>query len=563
MQRNSHPLPWRPKGISDTLDASQSFAGAMSALQNLIPDPSTAGLWQCRPAAAQLINFSTMGGPFSSGFSSGFQVGFSQLPIGLISALKVLGNFAYGMVATGKFAGKDEPFCYNLSTNQIVAVSGVTNNNTPNSPVATGVWTPPTMALVGAKLVVTHPGFTGVGNGYFGVFDVSNPTSPAWSSGNLTGAVTFTAVPSAVAQFNGRAYYIQNVLAQPSVVFSDALVATNCTNATQILTFGDNVALTGLGPLQLDNQLGGVVQALMVFKGLQNLYQVTGDAANTPANLSINTLNITTGTLAPNTIVTTPTGLAFVSPDGVRVVDFNGRVGNPIGMDGQGITVPFINSVVPSRMAAACSGNILRVSTQNGNAAGSPNQEYWFDFARGIWSGPHTFPAALIQPYNNTFIMAPVGITGTLWQSDPVQSSTSSYTENGSQLVWNWVTPMLPDTDQMTQNSMTEGTLDMALSSSIPNINVNAIDQNMTVLNAVQIVTPTGATQWGAFQWGSAIWAGAPNALAPRQLPWTKPVNFTRLQVQATGLAAAGIKLGTMHLRYQILNYLSNLSAVA
>lgn len=543
MQRNSKPMPWRPKGLSDTLDASDTFNGAMAQLQNLIPDPTTKALWQCRPASSSLTSFGGFNTP------------------GFISILKVIGNFAYGMIATSRFAGKDEPFCYNLLTNAFVTISGVLNANTPSSPATTGAWTPPTMALIGAKLIVTHPGFTGVGTGYFGMIDVSNPAAPAWSSGNLSGAIAFTVVPVAVANFNGRAYYIQNVTAQPSVVFSDPLNATNCTNANQILTFNDNVALTALGPLQLNNQLGGIAQSLMVFKSTTNIFQITGDAALN--NLSVNALNITTGTLAPNTVETTPKGLAFVSPDGLRIIDFTATVSDPIGMDGMGIAVPFIASVVPSRMAAACGGNIMRISTQNGNAPGSSNQEYWYDFARGIWSGPHTFPATVIEAYNNTFITVPIGVTNSLWQSDVVQAGTSTFVENGSHLVWNWVTPMLPDTDQMAQNSMTEGTLDMALASTIPNINVNAIDQNGAVLNSVQIVTPTGAPQWGSAVWGSFLWGGPPNALAPRQLPWTKPVNFVRLQLQATGLAAGGVKIGTMHLRYQILRYLSNLSAVA
>ena len=167
-----------------------------------------------------------------------------------------------------------------------------------------------------------------------------------------------------------------------------------------------------------------------------------------------------------------------MAPDGVRLIDFNAKVGDPLGIDGMGVAAPFIYSVVPSRMAAACSGNILRITTQNGLAPCSPTQEFWHDFARGIWSGPHTFPASLIQPYSNTFVMAPMGVLASLWQSDPVQSATSTYVENGQQMTWNSTCAMLPDTDQMTENSMTEATLDLALSATIPNILVNALDQN-------------------------------------------------------------------------------------
>ena len=73
MQRNSKPLTWKPKGTSDTLDATDTFTGAMASLQNLIPDPSTKGLWQCRPASILKVSFQPITGrAFSSGFDSGF-----------------------------------------------------------------------------------------------------------------------------------------------------------------------------------------------------------------------------------------------------------------------------------------------------------------------------------------------------------------------------------------------------------------------------------------------------------------------------------------------------------
>lgn len=542
-QRNTTPLAWRPKGACDTLDASDTFAGAMSQLSNLIPDPTTKNLWQCRPAS---INRTLFAGYTTPGF---------------ISALKVIGDFAFGMVASGRNAGKDEPFCYNLLTNLFVVVSGITNGNSPTSPLSTGGWTPPTMDLIGSKLVVTHPGFPGTGGIFFGWFDISNPAAPAWTAGNLSGAVAFTVVPIAVKQFNGRAYFIQNIVAQPAVVFSDALNAVNVTNANQVLTFGDNVALTALGGLQLNNQLGGIIQSLIVFKGVTNMYQVTGDAALN--NLTVNTLNITTGTLAPNTICNTPEGLAFMSPEGMRVIDFQAAISPPIGLDGQGVAVPFVYAVVPSRVMAASGGNVMRVSVQNGAAASSPNQEWWYDFSRGIWTGPHTFPASLIQPYKGTFVEAPIAVAASLWQSDVVQSSTSTYVENGVQMSFNWLTAMLPDTDQIKQNSMSLATLDMALPSTIPNINVQALDQNGTVLDSVQITTPGGSTIWGSFTWGGAPWLGPPNALSPRALSWSHPIVFARLQLQANGQSASGLKIGTAHLRYQILGYTPNLQAVA
>lgn len=559
--RRSTPLTFNPRGLSDALDGSTVFAGAMASLQNLVPDPSTRALWQCRPAAQSLVNFATQGGGFSSGFSSGFQVGFSPLPIGLISCLKVIGNIAYGMVATGRNAGHDEPFAYNLLTNAFIVISGVTNANTPVSPAATGAWTPPTMDLVGTNLLVTHPGYTGAGGVFFGWFDISNPSAPTWSGGNLTGAVTFSTAPSAVRNFNGRAYWITNPpTGQPAVIFSDVLVPRNVTNANQVLTFDDNVPLTALAGLPLSNQLGGIIQSLIVFKGVQNMYQVIGDAASTANPLSKNTLNVATGTLAPNSIQPTPKGLAFVAPDGLRFIDFSANVSDPIGVDGMGKTLPFIYSVVPSRICAAANGSIYRVTTQDGSLPGAPWVEYWYDMTRQIWCGPHTFAASCLASWNNTFIMAPRDVPGSLWQSDYVQSSTSTFTENGVILTFNWTSSMLPDPNQMSENAMIESTIYMGQAPG-GSYSVFALNQNGAVIQSAIITNTSQATVWGSFQWGQAAWGGSTSTLFPRRIPWPAPVVFRRMQIFVQGQSAAGVRLGMMHLKYEQLGYLQQSDA--
>jgi hypothetical protein len=550
MQRNSKTLKWTPMGVSDTLDSGDTFSGAMASLQNLIPDPTTRGLWQCRPASLMKYDFN--GSAFSSGFSSGFGPPFHA---GFISLLKIIGNVAYGLVASNTNPGHDQPFALNLITNTAIPVSGITSGNTPASPATSGAWTPPSADLVGALLVVTHPGFTGVGGVYFGWFDVSNPAAPVWHGGNLTGLVTFTTVPNAVKQFNGRAYFIQNTVAQPAVVFTDSLTL-HVTNANQVLTFGDNVALTALGVLPLQNQLGGIIQGLMVFKGAQNIYQITGDAAL--SNLTVNSLNTATGTLAPNTVCQTPKGVAFISPDGLRTIDQYARVSDPIGIDGQGITVPFIFSNTPSRMVAACNGTVLRITTQNAQVAGTPYQEWWYDLARQRWHGPHTFPAVTISAWNATFIMSAVGVDGTLFQSDSVQSNTSTYVENGVQLNWNAQTSVLPDLDQMTFNCMTETTWDMALSSAAPALTIQALSDLSDVADSVSVAPAGGGTIWGTFQWGAAPWSGANNNLAARNLFWHEPLVFDRIILNALGQSASGLKVGTIRMRYQVLRQLYN-----
>jgi len=527
----------------------------MSALQNLVPDPSTRNLWQCRPAASVLIAFAGSGfdSPFSSGFSSGFGSGAPGIVASFISCMKVIGTRVYGMVATTRNAGKDEPFIFDTVTNTFLPITGVTNANSPTSPQTTGAWNPPTMDLIGSKMIVAHPGFTGAGGVFFGVIDVTNPAAPTWSGTNTT-PNALVAPPQWVINFNGRCFFLVNPTgSQPGAYMSDQLNPTVITNASQILTFGDNVPLTCAAGLPLENQLGGIIQSLMIFKGVTNIYQVTGDFSLT--NLAVNALNIATGTNSPNSLATTAKGIAFVAPDGMRFINFEARVSEPIGTDGEGVTVPFINALVPSRICAAYSSGLYRVQVQNGNAIGAPSQQFWYDTSLEIWSGPHTQPASLMEPFGGTFIVTLQNVNGTLFRSDPVQSSSSTFVENGTQLQWQWTTPMLPDTDEMAEVSMIETTLHMALVVSNP-IAIFAQDQNGTVLDSVTI-TPVGSpTLWGVFTWGQALWQGAGNALYPRHLPWHFPIVFRRMGISATGSSVAGVKIGRLHLRYQVLGYL-------
>lgn len=562
MQRNSHPVRWRPKGLSDAISATNVFPGAMSSLQNLIFDPSTTMVWQCRPAAKLLVTLSA-GGPFSSGFSSGFQGSLSGASF--ISCFRIVGDYVYGMIATNSPAGYDTPFCYNITTNSPIAVGGTLSATTlPVSPPTTGAWTPPQMALIGVKLMVCHSGFSGAGGNFVGWFDLTNPGAPVWNAGNLTGGfVSFTVAPTGVTQFFNRAYYIHNAPGAPAVIFSDALNATNVTNANQVLTLGDNTPLTAIGGLPLNNELGGIIQSAIVFKNTTVMYQITGDPGLN--NLAVNTLNVATGTLAPNTVASTPLGLSFIAPDGLRYIDFTGNVQGPIGLDGDGVTVPFVYSSVPTRMCSACNGNLLRITSQNGNIGSAPIYEYWFDFVRQAWTGPHTFPASLIAAYQQTFIMTPVAVNASLWQSDSVQSTSSTFIENGAQMTWQYQTPLFPDTEQMTNTSMTEATLELAIPPLSAPVAVTARDQSDATMNSVSVSAPqTTTTIWGSFVWGQAQWAGGASAqMAPYRLPWTAPVTFSKMSIGASGSSVVGFKIGTLRMRFQILRQFINTQAAA
>jgi hypothetical protein len=315
----------------------------------------------------------------------------------------------------------------------------------------------------------------------------------------------------------------------------------------------------------LYNQLGGIIQGLIVFKGVQNCYQITGDAASN--NLALNALNVATGTLAPLALSPTKAGLAFVSPDGARVIEFTGTVSDPLGRHGQGICVPFVYAVVQSRMVMAASGDVVRVSTQNGAAINTPNQEWWYHMTAKAWSGPHTFPASLIQPWNNTFVMAPIGVTGSLWQSDVVQAASSVFTENGVPLTFNATTSFLPNIQQLANIAMSFTTLDIALNPGVP-VNITAMSQDYKVFDTVSVVAGGGGGStsiWGSFTWGTSPWGSlvSSTTLVSRQVPWHMPIVAAKLALMANAPSSAAIKIGGFGMRYKILRYLQDITAAA
>ena len=575
--RQTKVVRYSPAGLSDSLDETDEFPGAMALLQNLIPDPSTRNVWTIRPASVFETQF--------AGFSSP----------GYISVFKVVGEFVYGLIATNRFPGFDEPFCFNLLTNSFVTVHNVLSTNVPTSPATTGDWVPPTMDMMGVILAVTHPGFNGTptapGNGFFGWFDLTHVNFPVWISGNLqvngsiqalsfntagsgyvngtytavpltggsgtgaqaivvvvggqvgqvyvtnwgmnyqntdilsasaaslggsgsgftinvaqvalNGAIQMTTPPTWVAQFNERLWFGINpttpqlqpsgalVLFIPSVIFTDVLYL-NCTNANQALTFGNNLPLVAGHGLGLSNQLGGIIQSLMVFQDDTNIVQVTGDAAlNT---LAINSLNVAIGTVAPRSICSTPLGTAFLAEDGLRFVGFDANISPPIGLAGTGVVVPLENPLFPTRVNAACNGTILRISLQRADAPGNPWQEFWYDLTRKVWSGPHTFPSVMIDIWNGNFLLAPQQAFNELFSHDPVPNTFSIYRENGALLTWLYQTVVIANTMEQGVSEIQEFTANVGIVPGANTFTVKVLDANGNPLpygTITRVINPT------------------------------------------------------------------------
>jgi hypothetical protein len=538
MPKASRLVKILPSGCGDALP-DEGPPGIMTALQNLVPDPANQGIWVPRPAGQV---FAATAAAFTPGF---------------ISALFITGRYAYGMVSSALHAGFDQPFAYDLVGGAFIAITGITGANVPTSPLTTGAWTPPTMDQVGVYILVTHPGFNGAGNGYFGWINVSSPLAPTWASGNL--ATNLLPSPATyVKQFNQRAFYaVAPFGAQPATYASDVLAPLTATNPL-ILTYGDNKPLFAMGVLGQQNIFGGITQALLVFKD-NNIFQLTGDwgAGGALGTIALNSLNIAVGTIAPLSVVPTPRGVAFLSQDGFRIIDWQSKISDPIGLGGTGIVIPFTQALVPSRVVAACNGQTIRATTQNNAALGQPFQEWVFDLERKIWHGPHTFPYNQISRYGASYVVAPVGIKG-LWQSDILPNVTSQYTENGVSLSWIWRTSLIANDDGIYERAVINSTIYCAGDAVLQQFTMTGENSAGSPLSSVPVSPPTTPSSlWGTMKWGSGTWGAAQLQMSHVVIPWDQPLVFDRASFTMQGMSASGVAVGEMRMVVEELEYLA------
>ncbi len=406
-----------------------------------------------------------------------------------------------------------------------------------------------------------------------------SPDRPLWSAGNTNG-FPLPGVAKAVSQFNGRAWFA----VKSATPYTDALDPLQRTNANQVLTFDNGLDVTAFGTIPFNTQLGGIVQALLAFQADEAIQQITGDQAT--GNLAKNLLS-EIGTLAPLSIVSTPDGILFVAPDGLRMVAKDGTVTPPIGAQGEGVALPFVNSVTPSRLCCSYNEDVYRCSVTynvsvSGAATSSVNSsEFWYHLKAKSWSGPHSFPAALIAPLDleqtrHGHLMFPLNAQG-IWFSNTRPMLDSSYTENGRKLSWVYETSLLPDTEQMFMNAMNETTLMVSLAPD-DELDVSMVDEAGTLLDHVRIrgfvplAALWGSAIWGEGRWGgpsvppaiwgSAIWgqsvwgAGVGGALLSQRLvPWDHEIVFKQARVIVSGPSSSAAAVGNLYMRWQQTGY--------
>lgn len=531
----SYPVRFTPKGLCDALDATDTFPGACVLLRNLVFDQANPELVVPRPGVgAALTTF--------SGFTT---------PT-FVSVFIVLGNIAYGMVSSGRTAGFDEPFAYNIASNTFVTISGVTGANVPASPATSGPWTPPTMAVIGTKIIVTHPGFSGSGSNFFGVIDISTPAAPAWSSSN-TATNALPGVPTAVANFNNRAYFsIGNV-----AYFSDVLNATTRTNASQSVTLGDTTPITGFSGLPTQTTSGGVVAALIAFKAFQ-IWQVTGDSAT--SNLAVNYLSLTTGTAAPRSITQSPLGTYFAGSDAPYVINPLGAV-QQIVNDSKpmsDVQTPFLNATQPTRMAGAYSGSVYRVCVPTLLSGQAQTNDYWFDLRRRRWNGPHSFNYDCVAQYGSGFVVSGTGTGAALFFSSPVATNSTAYNDAGASYLCQVRSATFPKNNEMLQLQVVESNLELSSPSGSPiAFNVTALDEKNTTLSSTSISKIGSGSVWGSFTWGVGQWTGVSAIPDVNPIPWSKPLVFPKMALDVFAQSGNPFQIGTFYARYQNTGYIS------
>lgn len=534
----SFPIRCTFKGISDAYDSTDKFPGACRAITDLIFDQSNPEILVSRPGVSQQTDFTGFVTP------------------GFVSLHATIGTRIYGMLATGRTAGFDEPFCYDVATSAFIAITGVTGANVPASPATTGAWVPPTIAQVGVRIIITHPGFSGAGTNFFGVIDVTNPAAPAWSANNLT-TNALTAVPSAVANYNNRAYFaVGNVLP-----YSDVLTLVR-TNASQQLTIGDSGLITALSGLPLTTTSDGILAALVIWKANQ-VWQVTGDT--TASTLALNFMSLNVGSSAPRSIALSPYGIYFASNAGPYFIDPVGTlraVTNDITRDRDpDIQAPFINATQPSRIAAAYAGSVYRVCLDtivNGVAA---TNDYWFDEHRRRWTGPHSFPYACASAIGNIFYLSDNNNPGKMMKSQSSQDTSSAFTDLGTTLTAQVLTATFPKTGRMTEKQVVESTQELSASGGSVTYNITAQDEQGNTLGIVAIAIAPGGNIWGSNIWGDGSkWANSNKIPHVYSLAWSAPLVFKKMAILISAVASANLQIGTHFARYQDCGYM-NLTA--
>ncbi len=560
-----YPIRFTPKGLSDAADATDVFPGACRTLQNLVFDQSNPEIVTSRPGVGlPLVNFNIT--PHVELFPEP----------GFISIHVAIGPYLYGMIKSKiEDDVRDVPFYYNIDLGTLSPISGATAGNTPEPLPSTGKWVPPTMAVIGVKIIVTHLGFPGGSGPHFGVIDITDPTVPTWTATNLS-PQPLPKVPTNVANFNNRAYFsIGN-----QVFYSDPLNPISATDAGQSLTIGDATEITGLSGLPIATTTAGVIKGLIVFKPSQ-IWQVTGDKDLPNDPLTLSYLTLTSGCIAPRSIISTNFGITFMNIAGPYFINYGGAVlplNAELGGDDQpDIQAPFQNTNDPTRMSAGFLGNIYRICVPT---ASQFNEEavndYWFDLFRRRWNGPHTFIYDCASPVTTSeqgsfFILSSHTNPGKLFKSLVRRQPGRAFEFNDNGVPYNCIlsSSTFPKVGHMTEKQVIESTIELA-SAVQENLSVMANDEDGNKIGGSIVETvSSGGILWTKSPnlhplWGGPLtnpqgdgdtWTSPYRVASVYTVPWDIPLVFKKMSLNINTSSLNTISIGTFFARYQDCGY--------
>lgn len=532
--RDSNPVGFLPQGLSDSADLTPDFPGSCQVMSNFIFDRENRGAIVARPGVTLETSFQ----------------GFTTPTV--VSVMFVSGTLIYGMVASLRFPGFDEPFCYDTIADAFITVSGVTSANVPATQPITGDWTPPTMDANGVFIVVTHPGFTAPN--FFGVFNVTVLSAPVWSAGNTT-TNALPARPIWVAQFFGRFYFGVN----NAVYFTDSLaLSISNPNFAAVLTLGDIAPSFGVGGLPMGQTQGAVLQSLVVFKQ-GSIWQISGDIAVTTSPLTLARISYNVGCISPRTIQSTPLGLLFIGTDGPRIINLAGVVSYLQVRSGTtpDIVAPFQTATNPSRMVGVYCNSIYRVCLDGSNKLWDSTfttQDYWYDLIFNRWNGPHTFDYHCGVGVNNLFYLASNSDPGKLFKGEALPSKTSTYTDVIATILCELVSSEIEGVP-MTMSAVVESTIELGGAGVESVYYISLYDDENNNLAPATIKLYDINPLWGFVKWGQFKWRSSVVNNQVFTIPWTNPAVFKKMVLSVRVQAGQNVSVKASWFRVQTLGY--------
>ena len=598
---------YTPAGLVDSIDGGTAKPGGMISLANLMPDQETAGLFICRPAAYTALNFTAAGfsspgyiscmkqvgnlvyGMIASGLNAGSDQPFvyntltsSFLPITNILSTNVPTSPAtsgawtpptidavggWAIFTHPGFNGTNGTYGWLDFTNfSLTTMTGDTHSSTTVDTLSVN----PLIAGVQVGMSITDgssdipPGtyITAVtGSGSTGTITLSQAAtgsnavtlsiaggttaSPRWNSGNAN-LNPLPSVPTWVSIFYDRAYFAcANVL-----YYTDVLNPLQISNATNSLTLGGQDSVTAMISQPFyTTQTGGIIASLLAMKQAQ-IWQITGDLTGggpSTSTLTLNKLSDGVGTNAPRSVVTTPMGTMFVASDGVRTVDLTGNVNPPM----PDLHVPFLNPIVPSRIAASYNTGFYRITTNFLQAGVLETNEYWFDTVRQQWTGPNSLTYDCITASYSSFLVAGPLFQGSALQSNVLHNEqTDVFNELGVDMSFVYQTDLVPEPQPM--KTLTLGECSIFLGFQLQQaLSCAVLDESYNQLGTYTLTTPfyapSNATNWMLnFVATSSGGVNGQGGGGGGQV-----VIPTRHQFQISGMSAMNLQLGRINAHYQ------------